>query len=393
MPLLAVPAALAVILAIMCVLVIYGGQAIGKLVSYVVPNWHIIGLGNLRTTVEDGINVAVAYASDALDHLIAPAVTWTLGWVSRFVGLYDKILSAVATVRGVATWIVTTYIPREVSALGRAITAARVAAEAYAATKVAGLAKIVAADLTKAERYALAKVDSLAATVAHDVTSLEAYARTEVAGLAKTVAADLTKSEAYAKALLAGVVSTAAADLAKAEAYAAAQTAGLAKVVVQDVTALGGQIIAAEQTAVSTALGVIATDIDNVTAPAIEALDGAVAGALGVAGTDFPDITSWLKGIPLDGITSIAGVTALSLSVTGALAKALEDCVMPNCRNLSGLGRDLQALLGLVEDASFLGLIVALITDPEGAARDIESGLGGLATDTIDGAKSLLGVG
>ncbi len=113
---------------------------------------------------------------------------------------------------------------------------------------------------------------------------------------------------------------------------------------------------------------------------------------VGVAATDFPDITAWLKGISTTAATDIAGVTALSVATAGTLARYLERCGMPNCRNLSKIGRDLQDLFALIEGGSFLALIAYMISDPEGAAREAQSVLGPVVDDIGNGIRDLIGV-
>jgi hypothetical protein len=72
------------------------------------------------------------------------------------------------------------------------------------------------------------------------------------------------------------------------------------------------------------------------------------------------------------------------------VATYLRECGVPNCVNLSQLGKDLQALLGLVEDASFLALIVDLIHNPAEGADIVNTVFGPVLNDALSDAKELL---
>lgn len=116
---------------------------------------------------------------------------------------------------------------------------------------------------------------------------------------------------------------------------------------------------------------------------------GAIAGDLV---PDLAGLEDLLKGLEGASLTGLAGVlSGLGvLSLTQALA--LEKCILPNCRNLSGLGQFLQALLGDVEDAALLAFIIMMATEPTRAAAVIDDVAGPIVSGTTTGLRDLIGV-
>lgn len=149
-------------------------------------------------------------------------------------------------------------------------------------------------------------------------------------------------------------------------------------------------------TAAAAATGVLVTDLDKALAGAEAGVwtgvrDGVIA-VEGVLGTDLPDIMAGIKAIPVDVPLDIAGAIAGAAAISIPMLKFMEQCGIPNCKNLSQLGRDLQALLGLVEDASFLALLIELIHSPGNAYQTIEDEFGSIITDTTSTMRSLFSV-
>lgn len=149
-------------------------------------------------------------------------------------------------------------------------------------------------------------------------------------------------------------------------------------------------------TAINGVVGISATDIDNAITGALAGIytdvDGAITDVVGVLGADDPDILAAVKAIPLAVPTDLAGLAALAGTSTLALTRYLRDCGIPNCQNLSQYGKDLQALLGMVSDASFLAFLVELVEHPGQANTVVQDTFGGVLTAAMAAGKSLLGV-
>jgi len=68
----------------------------------------------------------------------------------------------------------------------------------------------------------------------------------------------------------------------------------------------------------------------------------------------------------------------------------MRECGVPNCRNLSSLGRELHQLLDDLAGGALLALFAALISDPQGTAHWLTDNVGGVVEDAVTGARDLL---
>lgn len=269
-----------------------------------------------------------------------------------------------------------------------------------------------AADLTSRPFYAVVSAfGDVAATVQHfAVTTVpalidriiretnrvlaDAYARTAVIyreaerdiGIAKAFAIARAlgwyhDALSYAARLTADARDAADAGIRAAERAAAAETAALAAKVAADVTGLDRTITAAaaaaQAHAIVTAEGyakAIYTDVDNWGTQALKRVwpdaDEAINGLRNVLGGDFPDVRELLGALGGLGAAGLLGAIIRSLAGTAVVTQLAEDCIVPNCRNLSQFGRDLQGLIGDVPAAAMLAWFIFLVTDPAGWAQD-----------------------
>lgn len=208
-----------------------------------------------------------------------------------------------------------------------------------------------------------------------------AYTNTAVANLAGTVATGITQAESYTLRAYQAATGYAETLALKGE---------------QDLATATTAIEAYAQTTATDAVGALATDLDHAISSTLAGIytdvDGAVQDAVGVITTGDADILAALKAFPASVPLDIAGLASLTGVTSLTLARYLRDCGLPNCQNLSQLGRDLQALLGLVEDASFLAFLVELVRHPSGAAGLVENTFGDAISDTVGAFRSLVGV-
>lgn len=392
MPVIAVAGVAVIIAALAALLVQLGAKPLGKLIVGIIPNFHIPGFTNLRDEAQHILNGIINDILGWLDSWIGPLEAIVVAPVSYFVHLFSAITNGIYELYQTADWVVTTLVPREIGSLERTVAADLTRAEDFAKALVSGIGATIAADLTKAEHYAGDLFHTAETDISGAVRTAENYAKAGLTALAGTVAADLAHAESYALATATGLFRTAETDILGLGSKVAAEVGQLGSALAQDVTELGAKIVQAESVAISTTLGVIATDIDKIVKPITIELDDAISGVIDIAATDFPDILQWIKGIDLTKVTDIAGVTALSVAVAGALTRYLEKCGLPNCRNLSSLGRDLEALLSLVGDASFLALIVELARNPNSGAHLVMDVFGPIANGAMSTARDLIGV-
>lgn len=151
----------------------------------------------------------------------------------------------------------------------------------------------------------------------------------------------------------------------------------------------------ADATAIA-ATGVLATDLDTAISSTLAGIytdvDGAVHDTIGLITTGDEDILSALQAFPASIPLDLAGLAALTGITSLTLARYLRDCGIPNCQNLSQLGRDLQAAIALVDDAAFLGLIFDLIHHPQSAAQEVESAVGDLISAGLTAGRVALSI-
>lgn len=247
----------------------------------------------------------------------------------------------------------------DIAAADRAITTAEATATAYAARLFNEAVAEVRAGIVTAETYAATKVVQLDTELTAELSSLRA-----------TVAADL----ATAEQLAAGLFRTAEADLtrelASAEALAFAQVQALQRGIYTDLETWGDQ-----------ALNLAWPDA----IPDLQALRGTL-------GLDFPWLNDLLGLLAGAGAAGLLGALIRALAGTQAITRLANDCIVPTCRNLSGLGNDLQNLGALFAAGTIFAWLAEGATNPAGWAADTAAVLGPLGNGTITTAKSVLGV-
>lgn len=390
MPVVALGPLAAVLIALMVLLLAYAALELGKFLAQLFSHVPVIGgwVGSHLVGVTDS-------ASRWVWAKFWGAATTAAGWLHTaylWIKVSTDAVEALGSAAADTMWhIATVQIPREVGALrswaSDQVNAARTYAGHLVGAAVADLVNRIAVTRTYAH--------DVAVTVRTELLSAVASARADLRNLAYAVEAEALAAVAAAEAKAAGLfnlaehdaaaaVAAARADLAASVAAAEAQAAAAVK-------AAEAEAVALSQAAVHDA-GVI-TDLVGV--KALEALWGDLTDAAGaVAGELTPELAGLedlLKGLEGASLTGLAG----ALSALGVLSltqvQALEKCILPNCRNLSGLGQFLSGLLGAAEDAALLALIVGLATDPAGTARVIDDVAGPVVSGTVTGIRDLVG--
>lgn len=117
-----------------------------------------------------------------------------------------------------------------------------------------------------------------------------------------------------------------------------------------------------------------------------------VTGLAGAAGTSFPEVTAMLKAIPSAAPATAAQAVAADAAALPPVYKLLTDCVIPNCDNLGTFGKDIAGLSELITGAAFLGMIIAMVTEPTATATATSDLLGKPSQDIITATAKLIGV-
>lgn len=246
------------------------------------------------------------------------------------------------------------------------------------------------ADLVRLEQ-------SVNGTINARITALTSYAQslfnTAIADAIARVA--LLKADIYARL---GLLQTwTAAELARLD----VQARTLFRTAETDI-ATG---VAAAEGAASMALGHavsgIITDLDTWGNRAVSEVwpdsAGDIESLRRTLGGDFPDIRRLLDALGGLGAAGLAGTLIRSVAGTAAAVKALDDCVVPNCRNLSQLGKELHDLGSLGAAGALLAWLAFIAAEPVQAADDtvtvaaplLDSVFGPLASLISAGAEHL----
>lgn len=265
-------------------------------------------------------------------------------------------------------------------------------AENYAFNLANRLALQVTAALGSLERSIQAEIDLAALEAAHlftvaeqDITAALITAETDAANLVTEASTALAADIAGAEALAAREINALAASTQAAVNQLAADfTHGLATaeaLAYSQVQALQGAIVTDLETIGDSAVGLAWPDA----VPDLQALRGAL-------GADFPWLNDLIGLLAGAGTAGLLGALIRSMATSQALTRLATDCIVPNCRNLSGLGNDLSQLLGIVSEGALLAWLIEMVADPRGWARDTDAALSGIGNDSISAARTLLGV-
>ncbi len=106
---------------------------------------------------------------------------------------------------------------------------------------------------------------------------------------------------------------------------------------------------------------------------------------------EYPSVASGLQNIPLTVPGDIVGAITAIGAITIPLTTYVEQCGMPMCNDLSGFGKELQALLGLVGEGAMLAFLIEAILYPETVAEDVYSVGNDVVTPVYDVVRSLVG--
>lgn len=145
------------------------------------------------------------------------------------------------------------------------------------------------------------------------------------------------------------------------------------------------------QEARSTAEAQITAQVTQPTRATWPILIAELAGATAAAGPDLAGLRELIKAVPTRAPATLGEAATDPQTIDRVLLRALADCVIPNCRNLSKAGRDLQSLFGAVEGLAMLAFIAEIIHDPARAADDTVTVADPVMRDTVGAFVGLIG--
>ena len=223
------------------------------------------------------------------------------------------------------------------------------AAETALAADIRAVQQAAAADLTAAERALTSTINSVATAADKDLASLAGQTNTDIGRLANDVVSEVTKAEAIAAANLAAVQAGIYTDL---EQWGDQAVSHVWPDAAQDIAAL-------KQT----------------------------------LGADFPWLNDLLGALGGLGSVGIAGALIRAIAGAEVVTNLADQCIIPNCRNLSQFGQDLQDLLSAASEAALLAWLVFLVADPQGWANDMATVAAPVAATVTADIARLLGQG
>lgn len=389
---LVVAAPVAVIAALLALAFLLAWKQFGTAITNALNvNLPVVGrvLGGL---IADGLELAYASTLYWFDALLHPVVNFFLGPIAAIENPIMAIGYALDQTANAIVQLVAVRLPENfVAGIDLTIseansiigTLSNTIYQNYGALSdvVSQIGADVAEGLAKANTYtdeAIGRLEPLVTQALAEGGS--------IADLATSVAQSVV---AAATADIASEISTAYDD---ATGYAAA----LFRTAESDITTALNEATTYTTTAIAGIAGITATDIEQGIAGALSGIytdvDAAITDVIGIAGTGDADVIDAIRDIPTSIPLDIAGVASLAGATTLTLARYLRDCGIPNCQNLGQFGKDLQALLGLVADASFLSFLVELVEHPADAASTIDDTFGSIIGDTVSGFRDLVGV-
>jgi hypothetical protein len=388
-----VPELAALLIALMALLLLAAWYLFGKALSHIFPS--SIGVGGFsihpRSWVESGVNA------------LGKAIRWIVGDVIRpmihlLVACWNAMLHWGATITSYALeaadwidWAAHHGIPNLAARL-----------EHYAAAKAAHALAAALARLADARAYLHGLIRELRADAYGWVRAARAAAAAQLAHVAARLGDRIHTLRVDAYGWVEGARHYAAHLVTVAESSLMTEIGKVRALVRSEITVVEGYTDTAvadaikalrHETSVAVSAAITLVDVDAIRplAAAWPGVIGVVEELEGVIATDLPDIGAAIRAIP----RVVPGDLADALAIVGAISipmlRYMTRCGIPNCRNLSQLGRELAELGDAITAGAFLGLMIALASDPIGTAHFLHDDVGGFVTGAVGEARTLLG--
>lgn len=382
----------AVVAALLALLFLYGVQNLIKGLAALFPK----DIPYIGSFIHNTLLAAGAAAGAALQWLMAsvirPVIQFVLGPVLAMLNYLASLALFVRSMSGSWAWLIGSEIPHVISRLLAKIATVAANVRAYALHLVRDLRADVHNLIDAARAYAARIAAAALATALDRIHGLRADVRDWIDAARSFAAKEAAAALATAKTL----IHTVRVDLTKAVATAEAAAVAGDRALTDLVTSTAASTLGTAERYTDDAIAAVGAGILAVDLPGVpDLVDGLiddVGGLVGVLGTDLPQLGDLLKDLDLTVPLDIAGALTSGLVLERVLARYLRDCGVPNCRNLSGLGRFLEDLLGAVGLAALLAMLAEMISDPQSAAHATVDDLSGVLDGATGLARDLLGV-
>lgn len=382
----------AIVVALMAVLLCLAAALSIRSIAEAVPDWHIPGFSSIRGWVISQTNNIININIGIFDRYIRPLADFVLAPVAAAVKMLNANYAFAVQIYHAVVHLQKVLL---VGAI-RVLRAEAANGLRFAETLITQAIALAEARLLAVERLLQGLVASAVAELRLEAANGLHFVENLLLGAVAVLRAEAANGLRFAENLVTQAIALAEARLVRAVALlTAALTAGLAAADRRMDALAAAAARYAEQVAVAAATAAIAglnrVLVTDITTPWTKVQEG-VAGVIDVAADDFADIVQDLKDIDLSVPKDIAAAIAGTAAIAIPLLKLAKDCTMPNCRNLSQVGRDLQALFGVVEGGALIAMLGAAAADPSGFAHDFQSTVGAVIGDARDLAESEIGV-
>lgn len=222
---------------------------------------------------------------------------------------------------------------------------------------------------SRAEADAAALVTQAETDAANAITQASTALQADIYAAEQLAASDVGALSAWTQAAVGQLESDLTTGIQSAEALAFSQVTALGRGIVTDLEQAG-------DTAVGLAWPGAAGDI--------EALRQTL-------GQDFPWLNDLLGLLAGAGTAGLLGALIRSMATSHALTRLANDCIVPNCRNLSGLGSDLSNLAQLFSAGTIFAWLAEAVADPAAWAGDTNAVLAPVGAATVAAARGVFG--
>jgi len=343
----------------------------GTLIVGLIPSVSIPGIGNLRDLAQSGLNAILRVEWHILDAELEPLVRLFKGLVGAINWFFDGVYNVAHMLYILAVFLFGTVLP----GLVRWADNANKAVAQYARDGLSYVQNTLAHLVAYAWNQTVALVERVQAAIV-------AHVAAQLADLANRVSATFSYyyhwNLSALAALKAYVDGTVAAVLRYVDSRIGA-VLGYVQAALTSLAAQVGQLFAqatehANQVALEAERGAVdfvAHQVRTGATPGWDPMAESAHATAVEAGTDFGAGVEGLAAVP-DLAPADVGLAVGGLSVAvHALLDLSRQCTIPNCRNLSKMGRDWQALTGLMAAGAIFDLVADAVADPEGTARDV----------------------
>lgn len=392
MPVLILPAAGALALAALALVILLAWSLFGKSMAHVIPDWHIPLLGSIQRAALTLIGTAFHKVEGAAEAAVRPIGHALYYPVHAWSVMTQAVVHGFGEVHATEHWITRVQAPRiyhravaaiagQLAAVYRRISAVHVAVDAYVHYAITHDAALAKADAAAVRGWAATRIAHLGVRIVHlraDLAGTRAYVLTQARRYVDAEGVRVRVWTAVRLDHLSVRVEHLRADLAGATAHVLAQAHAYA-----DRAGHDAQVAAINQLNTS-ATAHIAQDWQGIR-DETDAL-------LGEIGADFPKVAADLRDLPISLPTTVPVALSAALAAAIPMLRLARDCTVPNCRNLSRFGRDLADMEAAVEGVDVFAWLAEMVTHPGSAAADLAADLTGPAQAVVTDARDLLGV-